>query len=64
MNLRPAGLTEQLRSCPGMWVAVKDQAVVHADPEPGGLLAWLRENASVPDQIFWNDGAANDPLDL
>lgn len=45
-------LTDQLRDCPGMWVAVKDDTVLVAAPTPGEIVEWLRENSQNADSCF------------
>jgi hypothetical protein len=43
---------EELRGYFGMWVAVKDQAVIASAATPGGLIRLLRDRGVSADSVF------------
>lgn len=45
-------LTERLRSLAGIWVAIRDDDILHSSESPGELVAWLSRHGQKADSMF------------
>lgn len=48
----PGGLAAELRGYVGLWVAIKDEDVLHAAESPQALVSWLARHGQKADSVF------------